>query len=79
MAVHDVDMDPVGAGGVDRAHLLAELGEIGGEDRRCDNQRAWHGASPSVAVRVTCRWRSGNAAGGEGGKICPVRRPGGSF
>ncbi len=29
MPVHDIDMDPVGAGRVDRAHLLAELGEVG--------------------------------------------------
>ena len=42
MAVHDVDMDPVGAGGIDRAHFLAELGEIGGEDRRGDDERAMH-------------------------------------
>ena len=40
MAVHDVDMDPVGAGRIDGAHLLAELGEIGGQDRRRDEQRA---------------------------------------
>ena len=43
MAVHDVDMDPVGAGGIDRADLLAELGEIGGEDRRGDDERTVHG------------------------------------
>ena len=43
MAVHHVDMDPVGAGLVDRAHFLAEPGEIGGEDRRGD-ERAGHGA-----------------------------------
>jgi hypothetical protein len=42
MAVHDVDMDPVGAGGIDRANLFAELCEIGGEDRRGDNERAGH-------------------------------------
>ena len=32
MAVHHIDMDPVGAGFVDGAHLLAEPGEIGRED-----------------------------------------------
>ncbi len=32
MAVHDVDMDPVGAGGVDGVHFLAETGEIGGQN-----------------------------------------------
>jgi hypothetical protein len=36
-------MDPVGAGGIDRAYLLAELGKIGGKDRRGDNERAGHG------------------------------------
>ena len=36
MAVHDVDVDPVGAGLVDRAHLLAEPREIGGQDRGGD-------------------------------------------
>ena len=49
MAVHDVDMDPVGAGGIDRAHLLAELGEIGGQDRRRDDERARHCESPKSA------------------------------
>ena len=42
MAIHDVDMDPVGAGGIDRAHLFAELGEVGGQDRRRDDERAMH-------------------------------------
>ncbi len=32
MAVHDVDMDPVGAGGGDGANLFAELCEIGGQN-----------------------------------------------
>ena len=43
MAVHHVDVDPVGAGLVDRADLLAEPGEIGGQDRRGD-ERAGHGS-----------------------------------
>ena len=34
MAVHDVDMDDVGAGLHDGADLLAELGEIAGENGR---------------------------------------------
>ena len=42
MAVHHVDVDPVGAGLVDRADLLAEPGEVGGQDRR-GNQRSGHG------------------------------------
>jgi hypothetical protein len=32
LAVHHVDMDPVGARGIDRADLLAQLGEVGGQD-----------------------------------------------
>ena len=40
MAVHHVDVDPVGAGLVDRAHFLAELGEVGGEDRGGDDGAA---------------------------------------
>jgi len=42
VSVHDVHMDPVGAGRVDGAHLLAELGEVGGEDGRGDGERAMH-------------------------------------
>jgi hypothetical protein len=42
MAVHDVDMDPVGAGGIDRAHFLAQLRKIGGKDRRGDDERPGH-------------------------------------
>ena len=40
MAVHHVDVDPVGAGLVDRAHFLAELGEVGGQDRGGDERAA---------------------------------------
>ena len=57
MAVHDVDMDPVGAGGIDRAHLFAEFCEIGGEDRRGDDERARTG----FAVRLTRHSGAGNA------------------
>ena len=49
MAVHHVDMDPVGAGRVDRPHLLAQTGEIGGEDRRGDADRLLHGCDPMTA------------------------------
>ncbi len=42
VAVHDVDMNPVGAGCVHRADFLAELGKIGGEDRGRDDERASH-------------------------------------
>lgn len=36
MPVHDVDMDPVGAGRIDGADLLTQFGEVGGQDRGGD-------------------------------------------
>ena len=38
-AVHDVDVDPVGAGRVDGTHLFGEATDVGGEDRGCDDDR----------------------------------------
>ena len=37
MAVHHVEVDPVGARRRDVAHLLAEIGEVGRQDRRREN------------------------------------------
>src|SRR5438552_5697614 len=48
MPIHHVDMYPVGARLIDGAHLIAEPGEIGGEDRGRDTKRADH-------VRYACR------------------------
>ena len=42
MAVHHVEVDPVGAPLIDGANLLAKLREVGGQDRRCDNERTRH-------------------------------------
>src|SRR3984893_11128107 len=42
MPVHDVHVDPIGARFVDRAHFLAELGEIGGKDGWGDGKGAMH-------------------------------------
>ncbi len=42
MPVHHVDMDPVGARRVDRAHLLAQPREVGGQDRRGDANGLYH-------------------------------------
>src|SRR3546814_7503496 len=36
MAVHDIDVNVIGAGVRDRAHRLAHAGEIGGQDGRGD-------------------------------------------
>ena len=43
MAVHDVDMDPIAALGLDGAAFGAEIGEIGGKDRRGDLDAAVEG------------------------------------
>ena len=37
MPVHDVEVQPVGAGGGDGARFLAQPGEIGGEERGGDS------------------------------------------
>src|SRR6185369_17372420 len=37
--VHDVNVDPVRSGGIDRADFVAEASEIGGEDGRGDDER----------------------------------------
>ena len=48
MAVHHVDMDPVGAGRVDRPHLLAQPGEVGREDRGGDADGLLHRRDPNI-------------------------------
>ena len=45
MPVHDIDMDPVRAGRVDRADFFAKPGEIGGQDGRSDTD-GLHGLFP---------------------------------
>ena len=42
MPVHHIQMHPVGAGGDHMVHLVAELGEVGGEHRGGDDQGAGH-------------------------------------
>src|SRR5437763_16244865 len=54
--VHHVDMDPVGARGIDGPHLLAETREIGRKDGWRDNEWASQGfryvvASPNTERR----------------------------
>ena len=41
MPVHHVEMDPVGAGRIDRADLFAQPGEIRRQDRGRDDEGAW--------------------------------------
>jgi len=38
MPVHHVEVDPVSPCGIDGADLLAQSGEIGSQDRRCDDE-----------------------------------------
>ena len=38
-AVHDVDMDPVGAGRVDRANLVGKAAQVSGKNRRGNDGR----------------------------------------
>ena len=73
MAVHHVDMDPVGTGAVDGAQFLAQLGKVGGQDRRRNDERARHfglrsgaipGASePQSCSADACQAVAGNRAG----------------
>ena len=37
--IHDIDMDPVGAGRIDGANFVGEMPEIRRQDRRCDDNR----------------------------------------
>ena len=38
-AIHDVDMDPICAGGIDGANLFAQAREVGGQYGRRDQDR----------------------------------------
>ena len=53
VAVHDVDMDPVGAGRVDGAHLLAKPREVGGEDGGGDEGLAHHGGEAAYTALLS--------------------------
>ena len=48
--IHHIDMDPVGAGAVDRAHLVGQAPEIGRQDRRGDDDGAGHGRAPAIVT-----------------------------
>ena len=60
VAVHHVDMDPVGAGLVDRNDFLAKLGEIGSQNRRGDEQRTAHRFLHSFSRSLTRPPGTGN-------------------
>ena len=62
VAVHDIDMDPVGPGHIDRADLFTQFGEVGGQNRRGDDQRAAHRFLANFVVRLTRPRGWGNPA-----------------
>src|SRR5205814_386537 len=68
VAVHHVDVQPVGAGPLDGRHLLAEPGEVGRQDRGC---YVGHGSS---SVRTLAVGRSGDYTEGTA-THAPERRP----
>ena len=61
MPVHHVEMDPVGAGLIDRADFLAQFGEIGGQDRGCDDEGTRRKLLGHVRFPEHVRVRNGSA------------------
>jgi hypothetical protein len=61
--VHHVDMDPVGAGRLDRAHFLAEPREIGRQDRGCNYQGPRHGILQKVRYHAAPGRRNAGSGG----------------
>ncbi len=59
MAVHHVEMKPIGAGGDDIAHFLAEPGEIRGENRWGDDNVGVHAPCSDLTepLSATCEAR----------------------
>src|SRR5689334_14971726 len=52
MTVHDIDMDPVGARRLDSLYFRAQLGKIGGENRRRDQNRLGHEFKCRIRARA---------------------------
>jgi hypothetical protein len=75
MPVHDVEMDPVGAGLIYRKDFLAGLGKVGREQGRGNEQRA-HRLFPAAELpgEVTRQGGRGNAA-----KFARQKVPGGTL
>ena len=53
MAVHHVNMDVIGPRGVDAADLLAQFGEVGGQNGWCNSNVLLHGAQSVPAMGGT--------------------------
>ena len=58
MPVHDVEVQPVGAGGSDGTRFLAQPGEIGGEERGGDS-----GQDGAASCKVLAAGREGRQGG----------------
>ncbi len=67
MAVHHVNMHPVGPRRLDRPHLLAQFGKVGRQDGGGDDRRTCHGRSYPLA-RVRRKLGEGIWAAKFGGK-----------
>ena len=52
-AIHDIDMNPIGARQIDRAHLFGQTAEIRRQDGRRDNDRPTAHRSPPRMKRST--------------------------
>jgi len=52
VVVHDVEVDNVSAGSDHVVDLLAELGEVGGEDGRSDEEVLVHSGIPRLKAQV---------------------------
>ena len=80
MPVHHVEMDPVGAGRVDRADLVAEFRKVRRQDRRRDDERTrgeGHGRlSEGRTASGNMQAEAGNAAGDWRGLPGALGRPG---
>src|SRR5208337_3051766 len=67
MPVHHVEVNPIGAGRGDVAHLLAEFGKVGRQDRRRNSDRPGYSASASWGKlsksRANSRWSLANSTG----------------
>jgi hypothetical protein len=53
VVVHDVEVDNVSAGSDHVVDLLAELGEVGGEDGRSDEEVLVHSGIPRLTAEVS--------------------------
>src|SRR5690606_8605458 len=78
MAVHDVDVDPVGARRLQGADLLAQLGEVAGQDGGADQRGGRGGLGHGPATYVGVR-RGASRAADARSRVAHGFRSGGAF